>query len=208
MESWNSLNQRALDVLIVSRTIYNAWEILRRVSLWTDVWLTNWLHKFILVWPHQVNDHQCQTIEACPHPFFIHNRPPDENGTPFMLTLQHVHKTFTDHHIKWKPTQVKRINRDQHWTRHLLVTQLTLSIRKDTYTTHRHASCCRPQHHVQSNSPRCNSQTLSANQQTIDQSPVTAAVHRWELVAGHVKMLRFCSWEADWQPVYCADERQ
>ena len=41
---------------IVLKTIYNAYGILGWVSSWTDVRLTHWLHKFVLVWPHQVND--------------------------------------------------------------------------------------------------------------------------------------------------------
>jgi len=36
-------------------SIYNACGTFGWVSSWTDVRLTHWLHKFILVWPHQVN---------------------------------------------------------------------------------------------------------------------------------------------------------
>jgi len=41
---------------MLSRVIYSVWETLEWVSSRTDVRLTHWLHKFILVWPHQVND--------------------------------------------------------------------------------------------------------------------------------------------------------
>jgi len=42
--------------LMLSRVIYSVWEILGWVSSRTDVRLTHWLYKFILVWPHQLND--------------------------------------------------------------------------------------------------------------------------------------------------------
>ena len=42
--------------LIVKRIIYNVWGIFGWVSSWTDVRLTHWLQKFVLVWPCQVND--------------------------------------------------------------------------------------------------------------------------------------------------------
>ena len=57
------------------------WVILGWVSLWTKVRLTHWLHKFLLVWPHQVNDqvNECdsavcsslhRTIQGCHLVFF------------------------------------------------------------------------------------------------------------------------------------------
>jgi len=49
----------------VLKTIYNAYGILGWVSSWTDVRLTHWLQKFILVWPHQVND-QVNTVAVKP----------------------------------------------------------------------------------------------------------------------------------------------
>ena len=49
---------------IASRIIYNTWGIFGWVSSWTDVRLTHLLHKFVLVWPHQVKDHVNETARS------------------------------------------------------------------------------------------------------------------------------------------------